>query len=353
MKIVHIVHNFYGFSGASLQAKNLAEAIVNYDKSTEQFFVTRLKNGPEKKLVDKVIDDFFVVEIPAGISRILTFIKFCLKVKPDIAHFHGADFGLLVTCRILNIKVYWKSTLLGSDDFSSLIGSSTKGIIKKKLLSCIDVNNTLTKQIYDINSHYLPPSKLVTIPNGVEAESLDKIVRNERLAVIISAIIPRKKILEGIDFFKQNLAHKGYMLLIFGPYDSGLDGYNKEYVKQCLSFADSNIIFKGNVNHSEIKTALSKVGFLIHLSEKEGMPNVVLEAMGRGVYPIVSEMNGLAYEIIKNEKCGYITSSSKKFSIENYMGINKDGMKIIAENYEFKVVAAKTCQIYELLYGDK
>ncbi|ASQ18725.1 glycosyltransferase family 4 protein [Enterobacter cloacae] len=352
MKIVHIVHNFHGFSGASLQAKNLAKAIVKYDKSTEQFFVTRIKNGPVK-LVDKYIDDFVVVETPLNISRLLTFFKFCLKFKPDIAHFHGADFGLLVICKILNIKVYWKSTLLGSDDFDSLIGRSTKGMIKKKLLNCIDVNNTLTKQIYDINNHYLPPSKLVTIPNGVEMESLDKIGRNERLAVIISAIIPRKKILEGIEFFKQNLAHKGYKLLIFGPCDSGLDGYSKEYVKQCLSLADSNIIFKGNVNHNEIKNALSKAGFLIHLSEKEGMPNVVLEAMGRGVYPIVSEMNGLAYEIIINEKCGFIISGSEKFSIDNYMDINKDGMRIIAENYEFKVVATKTCQIYESLCGDK
>lgn len=35
------------------------------------------------------------------------------------------------------------------------------------------------------------------------------------------------------------------------------------------------------------------------------------------------------------------------------MDLNKVGMSIIAENYEFKVVATKTCQIYELLYGDK
>jgi len=352
MKIVHIVHNYYGFSGASLQAKNLAKAIFRYNKSLEQVFITRI-NVSSEKLNNNFTNEFPVMELPAGFNRLLAFFKLCLKIKPDIAHFHGADFGLLVICKVLNIKVYWKSTLLGSDDFDSLVGASKKGFIKKKLLRFIDVNNTLTKQIYNINRHYLPSSKLITVPNGVETESLDKIIRNEKLAVIISAVIPRKKILEGINFFKVNLAHAGYKLLIFGPTDSGLDGYNKDYVQQCLSLADSHIIFKGSVSHDEIKKALSKSDFLIHLSEKEGMPNVVLEAMGQGVYPIVSEMNGLAEEIIETKKCGYITSDLHKFSIDNYTGINIDGIKIISGSYDFKVVAARTCQIYELLHGDK
>lgn len=51
MKIIHIVHNFYGFSGASLQAKNLANAISKYDPAIEQIFVTRKDDNKKIEMI--------------------------------------------------------------------------------------------------------------------------------------------------------------------------------------------------------------------------------------------------------------------------------------------------------------
>lgn len=348
MKIIHIVHNFYGFSGASLQAKNLANAISKYDPAIEQIFVTR-KDDNKK---DRNDNNEKVIQIPVNLKRMLSFFILCLKVKPDIAHFHGTDFGLLIVCRILKIKVYWKSTLLGSDDFDSLIGTTTRGIIKKGLIKLIDINNTLTQQIKEINSRYLPPSRLITIPNGVEKKDFLEVNR-DKVVLIISALIPRKKVIEGIEFFKSYFAPYEYKLRIYGPSDSTLDGYNAEYVNSCFSFADENIEFMGNVKHEEITKALGKSLFLIHLSDKEGMPNVVLEALSNAVYPIVSPMNGLAKEIIESETYGYIISDDMTFDANNYEGINIEGAKVIEKKYAFNIIAEKTHEIYKLLLGEK
>ena len=38
MKILHFVHNYYGFSGASRQARNIALGIRNNDKNIKQRF---------------------------------------------------------------------------------------------------------------------------------------------------------------------------------------------------------------------------------------------------------------------------------------------------------------------------
>lgn len=349
MKIIHVVHNYYGFSGASLQAKNLAKEI-DIEGGVKQIFVTRKNNIYHESDKYGFLGEDGVVHIPNGLSRIIYFYSLCLKFKPDIVHFHGADFGLLFVCALLKIKVYWKSTLLGSDDFSSLI-NSRGGMIKRFLLRFISVNNTLSEQIYIINRKYLPSEKLITIPNGVSILDDAIIDRKEKIALIISAIIPRKNIIEGILFFKKNLEGKGYKLIIVGPSGDDIEGYNGEYAEKCMSFLNDNIIYKGYIAHSEVTSLLISANFLIHLSEKEGMPNVVLEALAFGVYPIVGPMGGLASEIITSEDIGFIISNASFFIVEKHEGVNSLGMELINEKYTFKVISRKTRHVYNSLKG--
>ncbi|WP_318390409.1 glycosyltransferase family 4 protein [Enterobacter sp.] len=348
MKVIHIVHNYYGFSGASLQAKNLASEI-NKKGDIKQFFFTRI-NKANKVTHDD--DHFNVIPSKCNWTRAITFGRFCLKIKPDIVHFHGADFLLLLVCYCLNIKIYWKSTLLGSDDFRTLCGNGIRGKVKRKLLKRIDVNNTLTKQIYDINREYIDESQLVIVPNGVELPNIDICRDKSKIAIIISALIPRKGIIEGIRFYINNLEKLGYTLHVIGPLDPNLEGYNASYVDECINYRSENIIFEGSLSHTAVKDFLCRAQFLIHLSRKEGMPNVVLEAMAYGLVPILGDMDGLAYELLSSESLGFVVGD-KVFNESYYNKMNVEGRHYVETNNGFPVIASKTIAIYEKLMQKK
>ncbi|OTA19171.1 putative galactosyltransferase [Xenorhabdus beddingii] len=341
MKILHSVHNYFGFSGASKQAKNIALNLKHYYPDIEQRFFSIGRNNETKKSKNFIIHN----TKPSLIKRCITFIFILFKYKPDLVHFHGADFALLIICKLFRKKIYWKTTLLGSDDFSTLVHGKY-GYIKKSLLKLIDINNTLTKQIYRVNSQHLPLKKLVTIPNGVNIPESPSPNYKEKMAIIVSAIIPRKSILEGISFFKKNLSIHGYKLYIIGPNNAQLDGFDDEYYRKCLLLSEKNIIFTGELSHEKTLEYFRKSHFLIHLAKYEGMPNVVLEAMAHSVFPIVSSMRGLADELIENNITGFNIDSMEIFYISNFPSTNNKGREFILRKNSFQTVAKRTHSIY-------
>lgn len=342
MKILHFVHNYYGFSGASRQAKNIAEGIsVTNHKIEQRFFSIGEKNSDYNS-------KFIIYTTPRTLlKRCLIYISIILKYKPDIIHMHGADFAILFLSKILGVKIYWKSTLCGSDDFRSLI-SGKNSYIKRKLISLIDCNNTLTRQMFDINCDFLDENKLVTIPNGVDIP-LDNNFKKEKIALIVSAIIPRKGVIEGIKFFNEKLMDDGYILYIIGPKDKTLDGYNDTYINDFYKLLNGNIKYFGKLEFNEIKVFLSKALYLIHFSESEGMPNVVLEAMAYNIYPILKDMGGLTKELINNNITGFnIDDVLYDINLIDPLG-NIPGRQRVIEYNSFDTITKKTLMTYERL----
>jgi len=339
MKILHFVHNYFGFSGASKQAYNIAKNLDKNPVEIEQRFFTLLVG----KLTERT-DDFTIYgSVPSLIARTYALFKILVKYKPDIVHFHGADFALLIVCKLFGVKVYWKSTLFGSDDFITLIKGRI-GFIKKQLIRLIDLNNTLTQQMYTKNVKVLKSSKLVTIPNGVKVEA--GIKNKKKVAIIVSAIIPRKSVYEGIEFFNVQLRNKGYTLYIVGPNSDKLDGFDSDYHDRCLSIANNNVVFLGELPQVDVFDYFRKAHFLIHLSKQEGMPNVVLEAMSFSVYPIITSMDRLADELIENGVTGFNVDASIEFDITLFLGSNSIGREFIIKKNSFSVVSSKTIDAY-------
>lgn len=346
MKILHLVHSYYGFSGASRQAKNIASNIARFWPEIHQCFFSIESNGRSKTVEQESVDIFVS---SSNISlRVVNFFRVIIFFRPDIVHFHGADFALLAVCKILGIKVYWKTTLFGSDDFATLI-LGRYGRVKKTLISMLDANNALTHQIYRQNCRYLQPHKIFVIPNGVFIPNMDSSNPKKKLAVIISAIIPRKCVYEGILFFNENLKPHGYKLLVIGPASSNIEGFSLSYFEKCRELQNEFVVFLNEIPHSGIINILKQSTFLIHLSSNEGMPNVVLEAMACCVYPILSNLNGLAEELIVSGVTGYNNDSGLKFNYLDFLAPNSKGREECMRKNSFENVCLKTISVYESL----
>lgn len=126
--------------------------------------------------------------------------------------------------------------------------------------------------------------------------------------------------------------------------------FSNEYVNSCFELIKNNklenrVIFTDRVSKEETQNIFKKCKALLFFSDKEGMPNVVLEAMANNCVPITSEMDGVIREIFEDKKQGFILDGDfKKINISlidefiknkvSYLHIkNKFGIELIAEKY--------------------
>ncbi|MCE9686739.1 glycosyltransferase family 4 protein [Shewanella sp. AS16] len=345
-KVLHVVHNYDGYSGASLQAKSLVNYLNMYCVNS---FVST-SEGVSKEC-------YFIGS--GRFKRAAGFVFCLMKNRPDIIHFHGADFLLLIISKLFKVKVYWKTTLHGSDDFFSLCNTGNKlsKFVKSLLISGININNSLTIQNYNVNKLYLPEERIVTIPNGVNlpSVSLDGFFSlKSKTVIIVAALIPRKKILESILLFKRKFEPDGFTLRVIGPDSASLDGFEPNYVNECKKLKSATISFLGQVSKIALENHYLESMYIILLSNNEGMPNVVLEAMSYGVVPILSDMGGVSAEIVKNGVDGYIvTEPDCLIDFQSYRTQASLTIKKVEKYFSFSVVSKKTFGEYANLMSLK
>lgn len=349
MRVLHYVHSLGGYSGATKQALLLAKELEIL--GCNQKFVSE-KTGTVNSDDNKYGKG--ALYLSNGFFGFVEFIKLLINFRPNVVHFHGASFKYLPLSAAFS-KVYWKTTLYGDDDFSALLNNTTKfkAFLKRNLIRLIGMNNTLTKQNYSENIKYLDSDKLTIIPNGV-AISESEYFGKDNIIVIVAAVIPRKRVYLGIKFFKANFERLGFRLYIVGPYDDELlDGYSKSYVDQCLSFSSESIVFTNKVSSNDVQLLLDRTKYMILFSEKEGMPNVVLEGLSKGVYPFLTEIGGVANEVLKSSSNGMILKDENielpiklpEYDFELYSKCRL----FVSQHYSMKVVASNTLSKYKML----
>ena len=345
--IAYFVYNLDSYSGAAQQAlllaKNINRNILFFNHNNKTF---------KKYKYNKYIE---TIDLPKNkLLQLFIILFFTFKYKIKIYHFHGFfDVGISLGT-LLRRKMILKTTLLGDDDFDTFASKSSWNI-KYFLIKHIYKNVVLSKKIKEINSKYIDSSKIELIPNGVLlAENCPTLQDKENAFCFVGLVCERKKTYESIKYFidnySQNITTKLYVV---GPYKNIQNNYefSYEYVNKCFELTKKNklenkVIFTDRVSKEETQFIFKKCKALLFFSDKEGMPNVVLEAMANNCVPITSEMDGVIREIFEDKKQGFILDD--KFEkidirlidelIENsvpYLYIrDRFGINIVAERYK-------------------
>lgn len=282
MRVAHYVYKYWFYSGATQQAIKLANIMdksgtvtstfVNFDKNDLFFYKVKSDNG------------FSIIDIPSSfffkVPSLLFLIVFS-KYKFDLHHFHGFHTIAGIFVGLLGRKSLLKCTLDGSDDIESLF-SRRFTFIYKWIVSRVSLINSLNNNINEKNLKYVSANKLTIIPNGVQLNKAFK--KGERKAFLFAgAIVPRKRPLDVIKYYIDNYSNTGVSLLLAGPFDENLPEFDSEYFLKCEQMSKSTpgakVEFIGHQTREKmIELYLSSIG-LIFLSDREGTPNVVLEAM--------------------------------------------------------------------------
>ena len=179
---------------------------------------------------------------------------------------------------------------------------------------------------------FLDKKKLMIIHNYVEESDFFTIEKRNDLKILAVGRLEKQKNYKKIIKFVGNSKFELDII--------GVGSMEKELKEYADSKGLNNINFLGSLNHNYLLDVYKKYKFYILLSDFEGNPKTLIEAMSRGCIPIVSNTKHLT-EIIEDGFNGIVVSDTSEVSIERFFvskGINKEKLNTISNNaYEYAI----------------
>jgi len=246
------------------------------------------------------------------------------------------------------------------------------GILFRNLNNIVNSSNALTQ---GFRRHGVPADKLKTIYNGVNNQRFRPVNETEKTAyrkklnlpetgkivLFVGLKVERKGILDLMEswklFYKNMPNH--YLLMVGDEKSSASDlDYNShwEEIKKEIDNTDLRII--NRPNHSAIEEYFYSSDIFIFLSKKEGMPNVVLEAMSAGLPMIITEFEGFSDDYGENEKEYILVNREAQIIADSltrlckdknlYQTIKTNSIQRIANNFLLEKSISQYIQLFEL-----
>lgn len=351
--IAHFTYNLDKYSGAAQQA-----ALVAKTTNRECLFFNHNNSKFKKWKLTEKID---VVDLPESFfAQLFIILFYTIHRNIKIFHMHGPFRAGLLLAILTRRKSILKTTLLGDDDFLSL-KNSRLGTLKIFLAKRATINVVLSNHLYEINSKFIPENKILKIPNGVLIpKNAATLAEKSNSFCFVGLVCSRKRTLESIKYFHKNYSHiDGARLFIVGP-NSDLENnseFSQEYSNACLEFVRSYklehcVVFTGNLKKEHVFDIFKNSKALLFFSEKEGMPNSVLEAMSYNCVPIVTPMDGVMNEIIEDGNSGFIVKNidfSVPLELLNCTIESQSSFLDCREKFSIEKIAGKYARLYDSL----
>ncbi|PIT97764.1 MAG: hypothetical protein COT71_04275 [Candidatus Andersenbacteria bacterium CG10_big_fil_rev_8_21_14_0_10_54_11] len=201
-----------------------------------------------------------------------------------------------------------------------------------------------------------PASDFIVIPNGVETNRFVPIVRpaNPRVKILfIGRLIPRKgfqRVIQALPRVKELAAQPFEVEVVgTGAFQAELDG-----LAASLGVSDA-IHYAGTVPYEELHRSYQYADIFVLTSLSEGMPSVILEAMGCGLPVVASDVGG-NNELVHEGENGYliIGDDTEKLARDIARLINDDALRRVfgaksrelARQYDWKEIMQQYTELY-------
>lgn len=373
-------------SGASLQCRNLIRAL----RGRAQFRVLTTSTDPALPW-DSVVDDVKVRRVAVNprsrISKLLAIERmassmFELAPDIDIVHLHGVSqksILVIALARLLKKKIIIKLTSVGHDDPASIRAT---GAAMWAAYRQADRYIGVTPRFADgFDATGLDRARFTFIPNGVDLERFKPASPGTRTELQYQLRIPTgDPVVLFVGFFSREknpdvlfdawlaLHERGIrssLVLIgatSGSYyeiDDGLADRIKEKARR--RGVIDRLVFVEAEDHIEHFFRAADVFALP--TAREGLPNVLLEAMASAVPPVITRLEGVTDWIVKPGVTGELVPEvdDKAFaaalekllaSPERREAIGQAARAHVAANFSIADTAQKTLDVYEdLLKG--
>lgn len=127
----------------------------------------------------------------------------------------------------------------------------------------------------------LPSKSVKYIPNGIDIPQVPTNHRDNDL-ICVSRLVSWKN----IDLAIRAASRLGVSLVVIG------DGPERNYLEELAKSLNADAVFLGQLSSDDVATWLNRSKYFLLLSDYEGLSFALLEAMSRGLVPIVSKNQG-------------------------------------------------------------
>jgi len=289
-----------------------------------------------------------------------------LRKDYDIIHYHGVGPSLLSWIpRIFKPRVKVVVTFHCIDRrhkkwgwfarFALKVGEMAASVFPHQTIAVSKTLQEYIKKKYKRKAKYIPNgvNKLEReISREEEKNILNKFgLDSQKYILMVSRLIRHKGAHYLIEAYKGLKNKNGLKLAIIGD-----SSFTDDYVKELKELAKGNseIVFTGNQMGKNLQTLFKNAYILVHPSETEGLPIVILEAMSYRL-PVLASDIPENLELVKDfgfsfkskdirdlqEKLDQLISQPKL--LKEKVGL---AQKFIWENYNWENIAKKTDELY-------
>lgn len=324
------------FSGGTRQAIELAKGLRQQGVNSI-FLGANFSNAP----AHDQLDGFVVHRLRTAAGPRLRYLVFALKAcvfllrrrqEYDLALLHSTrpfTFLILIALKCLRKPALVTLTLIGNDDPAALRRKSFLWKIESKALPRFARIVCKSSALQNICvEEKIAPAKLAAIPNGADLSLFQPAhnaaeknalraelgLPNKFVAVFVGRIGARK----GCDLlfaaWEEIIAReREVLLLLLGPYDEQVSTeitVFQQRLQNYLAHAEEHRMqFVGARAHGEVARYLRAADCFVFPSQREGLPNVVIEAMASGLPVIASHIPGVTTDLIEHEENGVLLQS--------------------------------------------
>lgn len=329
------------------------------------------KHDLEAKSVKNVL-----ISLSFCINLLMTLIKH--RRNYDIVHFHGASLPLIlnvlplkcmkkkIIAKVAGAKMNREAGSFRGKHFG--VGDFFICILKK-----VDLFIAVSSEIRDdlINdgfdperifktSNFIMPDKFypeTDMKRRQEIKNRLGIDTRKKCITFSGRLVPLKRLdilLKAVQAVSRK--RKDFMVVILGQgeLEAGLKKMASELG------IDSHVLFKGHVPN--ILDYLHATDLFVFPSEKEGMPNALLEAMACGL-PVIATRIGGAIDIIEDKKNGLLVTAGDVEELKDAMlklledeqlskSISEEAYRTIREKYYIDKVAGKYISLYKRVLNE-